>query len=77
MSCRWKEISAEERATYENLATEDKARYKTELAAWEAEHGQSEKVLPNVSSPGAPSAGPTAGSQQAQAPTLALTLLNP
>ena len=39
MSCRWKEISAEEKATYENLAAEDKARYKTELAAWEAEHG--------------------------------------
>ena len=39
VSCRWKEISAEEKATYEKMATEDKARYGHELAAFEAEHG--------------------------------------
>ncbi|ORY49873.1 high mobility group box, partial [Rhizoclosmatium globosum] len=31
----WKEITAEEKKIYEDLATKDKDRYKREMAAWE------------------------------------------
>ena len=44
MACRWTEISAEERATYEELAKEDKTRYEREQTAFEAEHGVPEAV---------------------------------
>ena len=39
VACRWKAVSAEEKAIYDGLAKEDKTRYQRELAAWEAEHG--------------------------------------
>ena len=39
VACRWKAVSAEEKAIYDGMAKEDKARYQRELAAFEAEHG--------------------------------------
>ena len=39
VACRWKAVSAEEKAIYDGMAKEDKARYERELAAFEAEHG--------------------------------------
>ncbi|KAI9342530.1 high mobility group box domain-containing protein, partial [Obelidium mucronatum] len=32
----WKEVSADEKKKYEDLAAKDKERYKREMAAWEA-----------------------------------------
>ena len=36
---RWKEVSAEEKATYDDMAKVDKMRYQREQKAFDAEHG--------------------------------------
>ena len=39
MARRWKEVSAEEKATYDDMAKVDKMRYQREQKAFDAEHG--------------------------------------
>ena len=39
MARRWKEVSAEEKATYDDMAKVDKMRYQGEQKQWDAEHG--------------------------------------
>ena len=39
MTRRWKEVSAEEKATYDDMAKVDKMRYQREQKQFDAEHG--------------------------------------
>ena len=38
MGSKWKELSADEKQKYVDMAAEDKARYQREKAAWDLQH---------------------------------------
>ena len=46
MGSKWKELSADEKQKYVDMATEDKARYQREKAAWDLEHPDQAKPAP-------------------------------
>ena len=48
---KWKELSADEKQKYVDMATEDKARYQREKAAWDLEHPDQAKPSPRGPSP--------------------------
>ena len=46
MGSNWKELSADEKQKYVDMAAEDKARYQREKAAWDLEHPDQAKPAP-------------------------------
>ena len=52
MGGKWKELPADEKQKYEDMAAEDMARYRREKAAWDLAHPPTKTVAPSPADAG-------------------------